>query len=276
MPKIVTGKVQRISPIVRRLTAPNPSFMTGAGTNCYILGEEELTVLDPGPAIDEHVDAMLSLGRDRIKHIVVTHTHPDHSPAAKALKEATGAELWGNDMPDDGFQDTSFVPDHRFDHDQLLSAENYTLRAIHTPGHVGNHFCFLLEEEDMLFAGDHLMNGSTVVIIPPYGDMSDYINSLRKLLEYQIKVLAPGHGDVMTECRSIVEWTIEHRLQREKKIAQCLGRLGSADIDLLVTEIYDDVKPELHGMAKMSLLAHLIKLQKDKRACESEGVWSLS
>ena len=275
MPEVVAGEIQRLNPLVRRITAPNPSFMTGAGTNCYVLGEKILTVVDPGPAIDSHVDTILSLGRDKIKHIVVTHTHPDHSPAAKALKEATSAELWGNDMPDDGFQDTSFVPDHRFTHDQIFSCENYHLQAIYTPGHVMNHFCFLLQEEGMLFTGDHLMNGSTVVIIPPYGDMSDYVTSLQTLLNYPIKILAPGHGDVMTDSKAILEWTIDHRLQREQKVVREMQRIGKAKLDQLVSEVYKDVKPELHDMAKMSLWAHLIKLQKEKRATETKDGWSL-
>lgn len=262
--------------MVRRVTAPNASFMTGAGTNSYILGKDALTVLDPGPAIDEHVEAILAVGAENIKRIVVTHTHPDHSPAAAVLKEATGAELWGNAIDDDGYQDTTFVPDHSFSQDDVLSGDGYALRALHTPGHVDNHFCFLLEEEGMLFTGDHLMSGSTVVIIPPHGNMSDYIASLRLLLEYPIKMLAPGHGDVMPEPRAVVEWTIEHRLKRERKVLGGLEKTGSADLDALVPVVYDDVDTKLHEMAKMSLWAHLLKLEKEGRAIQTDGCWSLS
>lgn len=276
MPEISYGKAVRVSTLVRRITAPNKSLMTGPGTNCYILGEKELMVLDPGPAVNEHIDAILALGKDKIKYIVVTHTHPDHSPAAKLLQDATGAELWGNDMPNDGFQDETFVPDHRFTHDQLLTCEDYTLRAIHTPGHVSNHFCFLLEQEGIVFTGDHLMNGSTVVIIPPYGDMGDYISSLQLLLNYPIKMLAPGHGDVMKKPKSILKWTIKHRLEREKKVIRAMKTLGAMDLEALVGKIYSDVQPELHGMAKLSLWAHLIKLQKEGRVIEAKQGWSLA
>ena len=181
----------RLNGRVRRLVAPNAGVMTGPGTNTYLLGDDEVAVLDPGPALPEHIDAILDTAGDRIRWIVCTHTHPDHSPAWKAVAEATGAQVIGASPPDDMFQDTTFEPTLELQHDYVLSTKEFTLRAVHTPGHVGNHYCFFLEEEGMMFAGDHIMNGSTVVIIPPSGNMKAYIESLQRLLDYPLQFIAP-------------------------------------------------------------------------------------
>lgn len=261
----------RLTDRVRRIVAPNPGVMTGPGTNTYLIGDAAVAVLDPGPAESSHIDAILDAGGGRIRWIVCTHTHPDHSPAARAVARATGAEVLGGAPPDDGFQDTTFVPTVLLAHDFLLPGPDFTLRAVHTPGHVGNHFCFLLEEEGILFAGDHIMNGSTVVIIPPSGDMRAYIDSLKLLLDYPIQHIAPGHGDLMHEPRAVVEWLVDHRLQREAKVVAGLERLGRATVDELVVAVYDDVDTSLHKMAKLSLSAHLIKLRDEARAAHSEA-----
>jgi glyoxylase-like metal-dependent hydrolase (beta-lactamase superfamily II) len=260
----------RLNSRVRRIVAPNPGVMTGAGTNTYLLGDEAVAVLDPGPAIDEHIQAILDTAGDRIRWIVCTHTHPDHSPAWQAVHEATGAEVIGASPADDMFQDDTFKPDREVQHDQLLSTEEFTLRAVHTPGHVSNHFCFLLEEEQMLFAGDHIMNGSTVVIVPPSGDMKAYIESLQLLLRYPLHLIAPGHGEVMEDSRAVVEWLVNHRLQREHKVIDGLRKIGRSTLDQLVKVVYDDVDVGLHEMAKLSLLAHLIKLRRENRAIQHE------
>ena len=173
----------RLNSRVRRLVAPNPGVMTGPGTNTYLLGDDEVAVLDPGPAIPSHIEAILETAGDRIRWIVCTHTHPDHSPAWQAVAEATGAQVIGALPADDMFQDDTFKPHQELTHDEVLRTPEFTLRAVHTPGHVSNHFCFFLEEEQMLFAGDHIMNGSTVVIVPPSGDMKAYIESLQLLLD---------------------------------------------------------------------------------------------
>jgi len=240
--------------------------MTGAGTNTYLLGDEEVAVLDPGPAIPEHIDAILEAAADRIRWIVCTHTHADHSPAWQAVAEATGAQVIGASPADDMFQDDTFRPANELQHDEVLSTSEFTLRAIHTPGHVSNHFCFFLEEEQMLFAGDHIMNGSTVVIIPPSGDMKDYIESLQLLLRYPLKLIAPGHGEMIEDSQAAVEWLVNHRLQRESKVITSLQRLGRSSLDDLVKVVYDDVDTSLHKMAELSLSAHLIKLQQENRA----------
>ena len=261
----------RLNPRVRRLVAPNPGVMTGPGTNTYLLGDENVAVLDPGPAIPAHIDAILETAGDRIRWIVCTHTHADHSPAWKAVAEATGAEVIGALPADDMFQDDTFAPGSDLQHDHVLETPEFTLRAVHTPGHVSNHFCFFLKEEQMLFAGDHIMNGSTVVIVPPSGDMKAYIESLQLLLRYPLKFIAPGHGEVMEDPRGIVEWLVNHRLKRESKVISGLQQLGRVPVEELVKLVYDDVDTSLHKMAKLSLSAHLIKLQQENRALHHVG-----
>lgn len=267
----------RLNSRVRRIVAPNAGVMTGPGTNTYLLGDEEVAVLDPGPAIPAHIDAILETAGDRIRWIVCTHTHPDHSPAWQAVAEATGAQVIGASPADDMFQDNTFKPANELQHDEVLSTGEFTLRAVHTPGHVSNHFCFFLEEEQMLFAGDHIMNGSTVVIIPPSGDMKAYIESLQLLLRYPLKLIAPGHGEVMEDSRAVVQWLVNHRLKRESKVIASLQRLGRSSLDDLVKEVYDDVATSLHKMAKLSLSAHLIKLNQENRALHhaADDTWEM-
>jgi len=265
----------RLNSRVRRLVAPNPGAMTGPGTNTYLIGNEEIAVLDPGPKIPAHIKAILNAGDGRIRWIVCTHTHPDHSPAWQAIAEETGAEVIGALPADDMFQDNSFQPTSVLHHDDVLQTPEFTLRAVHTPGHVSNHYCFFLEEEQMLFAGDHIMNGSTVVIVPPSGNMKAYIESLQLLLQYPLKFIAPGHGDILEDSAAVVEWLVNHRLKRESKVLEGLKSLGSATLDELVTVVYDDVDGSLHSMAKLSLEAHLIKLEAEKIVglCDKSLVW---
>ncbi|MFK7975178.1 MAG: MBL fold metallo-hydrolase [Halioglobus sp.] len=267
----------RLNDRVRRIVAPNPGVMTGPGTNTYLLGDEEVAVLDPGPALQPHIDAILEAAGDKIRWIVCTHTHPDHSPAWQAIAEATGAQVLGASPPDDMFQDDTFKPTQELQHDDLLATKEFSLRAVHTPGHVGNHYCFFLEEEKMMFAGDHIMNGSTVVIIPPSGDMKAYIESLEKLLDYPLLYIAPGHGEVMENSREVVEWLVNHRLTREAKVVEKLTASGKVVLDDLVKLVYDDVDTSLHKMAKLSLSAHLIKLEQEKRAVSyaADESWEL-
>ncbi len=271
------GKPVQLNSRVRRITAPNPGVMTGPGTNTYLLGSDEVAVLDPGPLIDSHVEAILDAGAGRIRWIVATHTHPDHSPAWLPLKQATGAEVIGARPWDDMFQDDTFAPEIEVSHNQLLATPEFQLRAVHTPGHVGNHYCFFLEEEGMLFTGDHIMSGSTVVIVPPSGDMKLYIESLELLRDYPLQTMAPGHGAVIEDPMATVDWLIGHRLKREQKVVGGLEQLGTADLDELVKVVYDDVDPDIHHMAKLSLTAHLIKLEQEHRAGRNvDDEWSLT
>ena len=205
---------------------------------------------------------------DQLKFIACTHTHLDHSPAAARLAEATGATLIGRVTADDRHQDLTFQPAAQIEDDDCIAGDGWTLRAIRTPGHVDNHVCFLLEEEGMVFAGDHIMNGSTVVIVPPGGNMADYIASLRRLLDYDVKVVAPGHGELIPDCRGEVEKLVRHRLMREAKVASALDSAPQS-LDGLVVTVYDDVDPVMHEWAKLSLLAHLIKLEGEGRTFKS-------
>ena len=272
------GEALSLSARVRRIVAPNPGPMTGPGTNTYVVGESDLVVVDPGPAEPSHIEAILDCVGDRLKFIACTHTHPDHSPAAARLAEATGATLIGRVTADDRHQDLTFQPAAQIEDDDCVAGDGWTLRAICTPGHVDNHVCFLLEEEGMVFAGDHIMNGSTVVIVPPGGNMADYIASLRRLLDYNVRVVAPGHGELIPDCRGEVAKLVRHRLMREAKVASALESAPQS-LDELVMTVYDDVDPGMHEWAKLSLLAHLIKLEGEGRTLKSsvKGVehWAL-
>ncbi|HEX5464609.1 MAG TPA: MBL fold metallo-hydrolase, partial [Burkholderiales bacterium] len=200
----VAGMAMRLTRRVTRITAPNAGVMTGPGTNTYIVGERDLAAIDPGPAIDAHVAAIMRHAGQRLRWIFITHTHLDHSPAARAVAEASGAQLIGRPPPDGERQDRSFVPQHVPNDGEAVACDGFTLRAVHTPGHASNHLCWLLEEDRLLFTGDHVMQGSTVVIAPPDGDMSAYLASLEKMLALDLDALAPGHGAVIGEPHAAV------------------------------------------------------------------------
>lgn len=263
------GIPEQITPLVRRLVAPNPGPMTGPGTNTYLLGHDEVVVVDPGPALPAHIDAILAAGNGRISAIACTHTHPDHSPAWQAVAEATGAPVYGALPANDSHQDDTFTPTTVLTHEHRLQTAELSLLAIHTPGHVSNHYCFLLESEGVLFAGDHIMQGSTVVIIPPGGDMAAYIDSLQRLLHYPIRCVAPGHGTLIEDSGREIARLVRHRQLREAKVVAGLSKLGRCDLDELVKVVYDDVDPSLHRWAQLSMSAHLIKLAAERRAVGS-------
>ena len=272
---LVPGVPKRLDQYVTRLVAPNPGMMTGPGTNTYLVGENDLAVIDPGPAIDEHVQAVLAAGAGRIRWVLCTHTHLDHSPAAAAIKAATGAVVIGRPAPAHPGQDQGFAPDRVMGHGDRFLFGGLTLRALHTPGHASNHLCYLLENTRMLFTGDHVMQGSTVVINPPDGDMRAYLESLERLLAEDVLILAPGHGYLIGEPHREVRRLLRHRLAREHKVLAALARLGTADADALVREVYDDVSARLHGVALRSLNAHLEKLAAEGRTQSAAGQWSL-
>lgn len=274
---ITPGVIAQVSPLIRRLTAPNPSIMTGPGTNAYIIGRKKLAIIDPGPSIDSHVRALLdSTEGAELAWVVVTHTHPDHSPAAKILAESTGAKLVGAVIEDDGHQDTSFSPDIILEDGFCLKTDEFCLRAIYTPGHVSNHYCFMLEEEGTVFTGDHIMQGTTVVVIPPSGDMSDYLNSLEKLKLDKPERLAPAHGHVMTAANAAIQALIDHRMRREAKVIKGMQSLGEASLEALLKVVYDDVDPAVLEVAKIALWSHLLKLEKEGRASKhSQEHWIL-
>ena len=279
MPEIVTtGVPVALSRLVRRITCNNPSVFTGPGTNTYLVGQEEVAVIDPGPEDDAHLDAIAAAGGDRIRWIVVTHTHGDHSPGAEPLRRRLRPDVLvlGNETRD------GFDPDAEIGDGHVIDGAEFTLRAVHTPGHAGNHLCYLLEEEGLLFSGDHIMNGSTVVIGPPDGDMAVYLESLRKVRGLTgVRAIAPAHGDVITEPLAKIDEYVTHRLQREEKVASALDDAdGPRTIDELVPLVYADVDEARHWIAKRSLWAHLRKLAQDGRATASDvddeaGTWEI-
>lgn len=274
------GRPVQLSPRVLRVTAPNPGPMTGPGTNSYLVGDGRggWTVIDPGPDIAEHVQALQDAAasvQGHIEHILVTHTHRDHSPAARALAAATGAPVWGRVASHPEWQDPGFAADRELQHgERLLLGEGCTLRVLHTPGHASNHLCYLLEEEKLLFTGDHVMQGSTVVINPPDGDMAAYLAALNALLDEDLEWLAPGHGFLVAEPHAVLRALIAHRLRREARVLAALRAAAPGPVAALVPAVYEDVPAALHGVAARSLLAHLLKLEQDGLAARSGEDWS--
>jgi glyoxylase-like metal-dependent hydrolase (beta-lactamase superfamily II) len=267
----------RLSDRVLRVTAPNPGVMTGPGTNSYLVGDpvrKRWTVIDPGPANASHLQAVLAAAPGPIEQILVTHTHADHSPGAVALARATGAPVLGIRPVHAGGQDGTFAPAREPRHGEtLVLGPATTVRVLHTPGHASNHLCYLLQQEKTLFTGDHVMQGSTVVINPPDGDMTAYLGALRGLLEIDLDWLAPGHGFLVARPHEVLRALIAHRLAREGKVASALRALQRATLDDLLPPVYADVPSAIHPVARRSLLAHLLKLQADGAAdCDGE-VW---
>jgi glyoxylase-like metal-dependent hydrolase (beta-lactamase superfamily II) len=273
---LVSGTLLQLAPGVNRLIAPNPGMMTGPGTNTYILGEKEVAVIDPGPAIDGHVDLICELAPGPIKWILVTHTHPDHSPAVVALAERTGAERLGRPAPDGQHQDKTFEADRVLANGEVFRTAEFRLEVIHTPGHASNHLCYFNEEIGWLFTGDHIISGSTVVIDPPDGNMSDYLASLERLMDKVLAVIAPGHGDPIDSPYEAIDWIIKHRLEREAKVIAALDENPNSTLTKLVPHAYDDVHERLYGWAERSLLAHLLKLENDDKASQNDDLWSLA
>lgn len=264
------GRVDEIAPGVLRLTAPNPGLMTGPGTNTYLVGRAELAVVDPGPVDEAHTKAILGAAAPLgpIRTILVTHTHVDHAPGAAALAAATGAHVVGY-APSD-----VFTPDERVGEGWTLSCRgltagaDLTLRALHTPGHASDHLCWLVEEHALLFTGDHVMHGSTVVIRPPDGDLHRYLASLVRVGEAEppIRTLAPGHGRLMDHVPEVVDALIAHRRGRHEIIAAALGRCDEATVDELLPAVYGDVTERQLPVARFSLWAHLRALGQEGRA----------
>lgn len=263
-----------LAPGIRRLVAPNPSMMTGPGTNTYLLGEDEIAVLDPGPAIDTHIENIIEMAGRPIRWILVTHTHPDHSPAASVLAQLTGADVHGRPAPEGPHQDQTFAPTWFCNDGEFLEAiDEFDMEAIHTPGHASNHVCFLHKETNWLFTGDHIIDGSTVVIDPPDGNMKQYIESLRRVRALDCDALAPGHGELIREPSRVIDWIIDHRLEREAKVFAALQANPGLTTAELVPHVYKDVDKKLYRLAERSLLAHLEKLQEEQAARRDGDTW---
>jgi glyoxylase-like metal-dependent hydrolase (beta-lactamase superfamily II) len=267
------GASVALAPGVRRVRAPNAGMMTGSGTNTYLLGEREVTVLDPGPEDATHLRNILAAAGPRIRWVAVTHTHRDHSPLAAELARATDARLIGLPPPHDGRQDEHFKPQHRpLDGEELVLGD-VTLTAIHTPGHASNCLCYLEPKTRLLFTGDHVLGGVSPVILPPDGEMAAYLHSLEKLGGYDFERIAPGHGELLEHGKQVIEHLRAHRLARERKV---LGAIGAgATLDELTPKVYDDVPADRHEWAKLTLRAHLIKLEREGRVRERGGVFRI-
>lgn len=268
------GRPVEVAPGIVRIVAPNAGPLTGPGTNTYLIGDSELAVVDPGPADRGHVDAIVATGRGRIAWILVTHTHRDHSPAAGMLREATGAPVAGRPAPDDGRQDRRFHPDAKPSDGERVLLEGLSLRCVATPGHASNHLCFLAEERSVLFTGDHILGHVSPVILPPDGDMTDYLDSLARLRALPVERIAPGHGPMLDQPTAVIDELVQHRLTREARVHLALDAERPANLDDLVERVYADVDPALHEIARHTLLAHLIRLERAGRASARDGRWS--
>jgi len=266
-----TGQVMRLSPLVRRVLAPNPSPFTYQGTQTYIVGEADLAVIDPGPADARHLDTLVAAIAGRpVRAILCTHTHRDHSPAAPLLAARVEAPVIGCAplaLKDDGPRadaafDADYAPDRILGDGEQLHGESWTLMALATPGHTSNHLCFALEAEQALFTGDHVMGWSTSVVSPPDGDMTDYLQSLERLLGRADSIYYPAHGEPIGEPQRFVRGMLGHRKMREGQILRLLEREGPATIPAMVAAMYVGLDPRLEGAAGRSVLAHLIDLRR--------------
>jgi hydroxyacylglutathione hydrolase len=268
----------KLSASVWRITAANPGLMTGPGTNSYLLiGENCCAIVDPGPDDTVHREALLAAvaaSGKPLHYILLTHTHRDHSPGSSALVARTGAKILGcPPLANDPSQDRDTVIDEVLVDQQEWLALGWPLKVVATPGHVENHLCFFCPHEGWLITGDHLIQGSTVVIIPPHGRLADYIASLEKLLDFAIDAILPGHGKAMLAAHDVIRGTIAHRLQREHKVLERFVIGSQHTLMELVESVYDDVQPWLHPVARFSLLAHLIKLAEEGRVSQVDDNW---
>ncbi len=267
------GRCDAVSPLIRRVIAANPGPFTFTGTGTYIVGHGEVAVIDPGPDLPEHLDALLrAVAGERVAAILVTHDHLDHSPLTGALAAATGAPVIGarpsslaadeSEVRVDEGRDGRYAPQRTPADGERISGSGWTLRAVHTPGHTSNHICFALEEEAALFSGDHIMGWSTTVIAPPDGDMSDYYASLAKVRAGAYRTLWPTHGPPVTDPGPFIDAYMAHRREREAQILEQLAA-GPGTIGDMVPVIYAAVDRRLHPAAARSMLAHLIHLTRE-------------
>lgn len=279
-----TGTAEQLEPLVARVLAPNPSPYTYTGTQTYVVGDPEgpdCAVIDPGPNDAAHIAAIrAAIGARSVTAIMCTHTHRDHSPAAAPLAEQTGAPIIGcaplvlkSDHPraDEAFDDT-YAPIRVLEDGDQMRGTGWTLTAVATPGHTSNHLCFALEQSGALFTGDHVMGWSTSVVIPPDGDMGDYMASLEKLMAREDSVYHSAHGAAITKPRQLVRGMIGHRRQRERQILRLMGEEARPVADF-IPQMYKGLDERLIPAAELSVTAHLIDLERRGMAAQEAGVW---
>jgi glyoxylase-like metal-dependent hydrolase (beta-lactamase superfamily II) len=269
------GEISQLSPLIARVVCNNPSPFTFYGTGTYLIGQKDLVIIDPGPDDDAHLLALMKAidGRN-VSHILITHPHADHSPLATKLSGATGAKIWGkaetkghkpiSHETEEG-DDFGFIPDFEIHDGQIIQANGFEIECIATSGHTSGHFCFGLACENALFSGDHIMGWSTSVILPPDGNMNQYIASLEKVLARDFGILYPTHGAPIPSPLDFINAYIAHRLERETQILQCLQN-GITQISQMVPILYANVDKRLWPAAARSLHAHLIRLVENGRA----------
>jgi len=281
------GRCDQVAPLIRRVIADNPGPFTFVGTGTYIVGRGSVAVIDPGPDLDGHLQALLAaLDGETVSHILVTHHHSDHSPLARPLQAATGARIFGRRAPHltelttglaklalEAGEDDGFRPDVEIADGDVFEGPGWTLTAMTTPGHTSNHVCFALAEENALFSGDHVMGWSTTVITPPDGDMGDYFASLDKVKARGFDILWPTHGAPVHEVAPFIQAYANHRRAREAQVLAALAQ-GPTTIKAMVPTLYAAVDPRLHPAAAMSVLAHVLLLVKEGRVT-CEGVAGL-
>jgi glyoxylase-like metal-dependent hydrolase (beta-lactamase superfamily II) len=277
-----TGLAIELTPLVRRILAPNPSPFTYSGTQTYVVGRGEVAVIDPGPADELHIGAILmALEGETVRYIVCTHTHRDHSPGVVPLKAATGAEVVGcaplvledaGPRADAAF-DATYAPDRVLEDGEQLKAKGWTLEAVATPGHTSNHLCYALVEENATVTGDHIMGWSTTVVSPPDGDMAHYMASLQKLVDREETRFYPAHGEPVEKARRYARGLMGHRKQREGQILRAIDE-GLDAIPDMVTKMYSGIDPRLYGAAGRSVLAHLIDLRDRGAVIQNGETWS--
>jgi glyoxylase-like metal-dependent hydrolase (beta-lactamase superfamily II) len=270
------GVAEQLSPLIVRVIADNPGPFTYTGTGVYIVGAgDSVCVIDPGPTTPNHVAAIdKALEGKSVSHVLVTHHHIDHSPLAAPLAAKHGCKVYGygtqpvapqgGEIRLEAGDDLSFKPDVEIRDGHRFEGPDWTITAVHTPGHTSNHLCFALTEENTLFSGDHIMGWSTSVVSPPDGDMGDYLASLNRVLDMDFDTIRPTHGPAITEVRTFVQAYIDHRLAREAQIINAIES-GLTCIGDIVASLYKDVDKRLHPAAAHSVLSHLIHMRKTGR-----------
>jgi glyoxylase-like metal-dependent hydrolase (beta-lactamase superfamily II) len=263
-----------LSPLVRRIVASNPSHMTGPGTNTYLVGIDEVAVIDPGPDIAKHVSAIVGASmKERVRWVLLTHTHPDHSPATAALVKATGAEVLAFTK-----RDPALKVDRAITDGDTIDGTEFRLEVMHTPGHAPNHLCFFLDEERMLFTGDTILDGMYSVVSPKTGgDMAKYLATLERLKKMRLSKIAPGHGDVIEEPRARIDEYLQHRRAREKQILAIVKK-GPVRIKDIVATLYPDTPEPLLDVAGKQVHAHLLKLRAEGKVTgqSAKSAWSIA